>query len=173
MDIEELRDLLKIDKHQLDAALEINASISDLITRRVAALRKQLGVAKRDADIAHIRAVTRVKKDDPGLTNPQAEKAALEDANLWAVQQGYMNLAQELEEWEGLQKTWYQRGFDLKVLGELYGHDYYTLDSVATTRPHASQREVDRMRAAIRAQSERINSEREAITRPARRRHVD
>ena len=160
--------MLKINRHRLDDELEINSEIADKIGQRVAKLNSWQLEAKRQLEITDAKVIARLKDADPKMTNPIAEKEARSSRDYETAWKAFQTARLEYEEWESIQKAWYQRGFDLKALGDLFGNQYFALDSIRGPYPS----NMEGLRSKLRQASERAEPEPET-SRPRRRTLVD
>lgn len=143
--------MLRINRHRLDDELEINSEIADHIGQRVAKLNSFQIELKRQLEITEAKVIARLKESDPKMTNPIAEKEAKNSRDFEQAWKAFQAARAEHEAWESIQKAWYQRGFDLKALGDLFGHQYFALDSVRGPYPS----NMDGLRSRMRQASER------------------
>lgn len=148
MDINEFRALLKIDKHRLDEDLTYNSELQEQIGREVAKRNTVMLRAKRELDEAESAAFARLKRGDEKMTNPQAEKAAKSDRHYLLAWDAYQEARQAHEEWESLHKAWVTRSYDMKALGELFGAQYFALDSVKGEESNRYTQARARLRSA-------------------------
>ena len=125
------RDRLRVNRHRLDEELEEHAQRLEEIGRRCAHLNRAVERARVDRDMAMARLVRRLKASEPKATAPIIEAEAAFDEALRACNEALRDAQLEHSEWEALNRAWYQRGFDLKALGELYGAQYFAIDSVS------------------------------------------
>ena len=169
MELSEIRNMLKINRHRLDDELEVHSEIMDRIGQRVVKLNGRQIELKRQMEITEAKVISRLKDDDPKMTNPIAEKEAKGSRDYETAWKAYQVARAEHEEWEVVQKAWYQRGFDIKALGDLFGNQYFALDSVRGPYPS----NMEGLRSKMRQASERSESLDEEVRRPRRRTLVD
>jgi len=128
-DIETFRAMLPVDKHRLDDALEVHAQAQERISARVARENSHALLRKRELEAEEARVIYQLKVDDPKMTNPIAEKEAKRNSSYLKAWHLYQQARQEHEEWAGLLSAWQARGYNLKALGDLYGMQYFAVDS--------------------------------------------
>ena len=150
--IDDFRALLPIDKHRLDDELETHAQTQDRIASKVAALNSAQLELKRQVEIEEARLVAQLKTDDPKMTNPMAEKEAKRQRSYTSMWNAYQDARREYEEWQGLLAAWVSRGYNLKTLGDLYGNQYFAVDSVSRKSDPSADRQ--RLRDASRSRDE-------------------
>lgn len=150
-DIAEFRDRLRIDKHNLDGELEIQSECQERIGRQVEALTTSVARLKRMMEATEADVLEEVKRDDPKLSNPLAEKEVRRNSKFIRAWEEYHTLKQELGEWTRLYEAWVARGYSLKDLASLHGQQYYTVDSTTGTR--------ERLREAVSRSVDRRSSE--------------
>lgn len=188
MNISEVRNMIRINRHRLDDELEINAQVMEEIGRTVSRLNGVQLELKRKLAIAEAKAISELKEADPKMSNPIAEKEAARDRDVNRAWEAWQGSRAELEEWESVQKAWYQRGFDLKALGDLFAHQYFAMDSIRGPYPSGMESLRGQMREASgnagqrrhqadegRARGEQAlsNSTQQENPRPRRRTLVD
>ena len=147
------RNMLRINKHRLDEELEIHAQVLDEIGRHAAGMERNLAriEAEHDGIIAGFNRRCRVN-------DPKISVAALLDENALdrtcgASAAALADAKQVSAEWAALHKAWYQRGFDLKALGELFIAQYFGLDSIGMAQDGPNRNVDVTARAAIREAS--------------------
>lgn len=177
MQLSEVRNMLRINRHRLDDELEIQADVLDRIGREVALHNSRMLEAKKELAVTEARVIERLKEDDPKMSNPLAEKAAARDREYTEAWQKYQQARHLHEEWESAYKAWHARGFDIKALGELFAHQYFTISEVRGPYPENTQSIRSRVREASEQttarRSTREPAEEEQPTRPRRRTLVD
>ena len=129
MDLDYFRARLRINKHALDDELEQHADTLEKIGRYVASAAREEARLKRDLEKVEAGRIRDLMSVDPKLSHSKAsgdvkDKREVRDA--WELHQ---EAKQRLVEWEALEKAWYQRGFDLKALAELFGNQYFVINS--------------------------------------------
>ena len=142
--IDYFRGRLRVNRHRLDDELELQADHMDRIGREVAQATRAEADARRSFERAEATIIREAMQDDGKLSHAKASS----DAKLhrdwekpWTV---YQNAKQTLLEWESVQKSWYQRGFDLTALGELFAHQYFVVDSLGGKQEQAQTRSAQR-----------------------------
>lgn len=124
MRMEDIEKMLFIQKHRLDDELEVQAEIQWRISKELADANSYVQSMKdrRDEIESEITA-----KSDASVAKTQAAVKA--DPYYQKAQKLYTEAKRVAELWAGLHSAWVSRGFSLKSLGDLYGHDYFTVDS--------------------------------------------
>lgn len=178
MELTNIRKMLKINRHRLDEELEVNSDIQERIGREVARRNSLMLEAKRMLTETEARVIADLKEADPKLSNPIAEKEAQRHRDYRAAWTSYQVARQEHEEWEAAYKAWITRSYDLKALGELYGFQYFTIDSVQRDREPAfgqkiTDQRTDRVRLEMRNKTGDFSKPQESEARPRRRTLVD
>lgn len=167
MDLQQARNMLRINRHRLDDELEINAQVGEEIGREMAKRNSKQLDLKKSLDMVTAAEVARLKEDDPKLSNPAAEKEATRSREWRTAWNDYQAARHEHEEWEIVYKAWISRGFDLKALGELFAHQYFAMDSIRGPYPS----KMDSIRSSMRERSREIETT--SSDRPRRRSLVD
>lgn len=124
-----VRSMLAIDKHRLDDALEVHAQMQDRIAQQLARTTTTANIAKRDLEAEEGRIIGQLKIDDPKLSNTVAEKEVRRNSAYLKAWRLYQEARQEMDEWAGLLDAWKARGYNLKALADLYGMQYFAVDS--------------------------------------------
>lgn len=178
MELTNVRQMLRINRHRLDEELEVNSDIQERIGREVARRNSLMLEAKRALEDTEARVIADLKEADAKMSNPIAEKEAKRHRDYKTAWASYQVARQEHEEWEAAHKAWITRSFDLKALGELYGFQYFTIDSVQRAREPAfgqkiSDQRSERVRSEMRNKTGDFSKHQESETRPRRRTLVD
>lgn len=155
--IEEARAHLRVDKHQIDAALEQQSVMLEAISRQLAHENAALARTKRRLEAAADKALEDLGRTHPELTNPQRERKIHGHDIYRDAHEEYIAQKAAVEEWEGLNKAWFNRGFDLRALADLYAAQYFSQTTVSIEAPRI---DLDRARERIRAASEGVNEKR-------------
>lgn len=166
------RSRLKINRHGLDVALEHHAQFLEEIGRECARVHREVETARSHRDMALAALVRRLKATEPKATAPLIDAEATLDPIVAGANFKLRDKQQEHAEWEALNRAWYQRGFDLKALGELYGAQYFAIDSVSAPLPSQQQRQAMREASAAVSQFTRIGRQDEVGSTGIRRRRV-
>jgi hypothetical protein len=152
MELSEVRALLPINRHRLDDHLTTNSAVMEEIGREVAHRAGAVRDLKRRLDTLEAKLIAELKEDDPKMSNPVAEKGAKRDPawqHLWQE----MHLAQcEEGEWEAAQTAWKQRSFDLRSMADLFGHQYFAINTASG--PDTAR---DSIRQAIRRATKEVD----------------
>lgn len=133
--LDNYRAMLRINRHRLDDELECHAQISEEIGREVARKNSYMLEKKKSLDTTLARLISKLKATDEKMSNPVAENEAKRDSQYDEAWKGWQATRAELEEWQAVKDAWYQKGFDLKALGDLYAHQYFALDAIRGPYP--------------------------------------
>lgn len=174
MNIDQARNMLRINRHRLDDELEINAQTGEEIGRETAKRNSRQLEAKKTLDQTEARVVAELREDDAKLGVAAAEKEARRHRDVVAAWNAYAVARQEHEEWEVVYKAWIGRGHDLKALGLLFANQYFAIDSIRGPYPS----NTESLRAGMRGKTgdfstRRSAPEEEPPPRPRRRSLVD
>lgn len=161
LDIEQFRNRLRIDKHNLDGELEIHSQSQERIGREIVRLEAVMARAKDHLARVEARGLEQIKESNEKMTNPQADKEVKRRPDYQQAQNEYLNAKQEHGEWEKLYDSWVSRGYGMKTLADLHGQQYYSVDT--TVRVHVNEAD---MRAEMRRAAE---AKRNARTAPPER----
>lgn len=168
-DIAFYRDRLRVNRHRLDEELEQHAQYLEEIGRECARLNREVERSRVKRDITQAQLVRRIKANDPKATVPVIEAELTLDPGMLGANELLRDAQEEHAEWEALNRAWYQRGFDLKALGELYGAQYFSINSVTGPEPGERRKQADEVvRRALRDASAAVDAE-----RPHRRSSVE
>lgn len=166
MDIDFYRGKLRVNRHRLDQELEEHAQRLEEIGRKCAELNRGVESARADRDMTLAQLARRLRANEPKTTASMLDAEAALDPQVSQANARLRDKQQEHAEWEALNRAWYQRGFDLKALGELYGAQYFAIDSVTgPTRGEALRAADTAARQALRDASARVESSVAAFTR--------
>lgn len=129
MDLQQVRAMMRVNKHRLDDELELQAYVQEQIGRTVAELRAKLVAAKESVDVAEAELVVKLRGHHEKL--PVDEIKARVQANPARLQTAHVaaSIAATLEQWEAVYDAWRSRGFALRNLCDLHGQQYFAVDS--------------------------------------------
>lgn len=138
-DIDKYRRMLIVNRHRLDEELELQAHVLEEIGRRTAMAEAVATSAKDTSAEAEARMTRRLRQDDPRATVDLIKATITLDRECQTLRAREVHARMEADEWHALDKAWYQRGFDLKALGELFVAQYFTINSIgrAEQRPES------------------------------------
>lgn len=184
MDITYFRSRLRVNKNALDDELEVHADHLEKIGRFVASAARQEAKLKRALEQEEANEVRDLMSSDPKLSHAKASGDVKGKRSVREAWEAHQEAKQVLVEWEALEKAWYQRGFDLKALAELYGNQYFVINSAggqATSPALGDQRARQAMRDAVGSsyathqmdRAERRARSDEAADAPRRRRSLN
>lgn len=155
IDIEVFRAMLPIDKNRLDEELEMHAVTADRIATMTAAANKAAQTAKRDLDIRLAEIVADLR--DSKVPATLVEKEAKRDIAYIKAHTHFLNLQEQHEQWEGLRAAWTSRGYNIKPLGELFAHQYFSVTTIEQD-PRASRQARKEMAAGLAAMRQRAEA---------------
>lgn len=127
--IEFFRSQLHVSRHALDEALETHATLQERIARRVVHENTAAQAAKDDLARVEARLLRDEKDDNPKATDTSANAAVRRHPERITSWERSQRAREQHEEWQALLEAWRQRGYSIKALADLYGNDYYTLDT--------------------------------------------
>lgn len=131
MDYDSIAKQLRVNKHYIDDALEVQAELQLVIGERVAALARELAETKED--LATLEAGLLLDIKGQVKTTVEAGKAYIQrDPARRSASAKVINLREELDRWSALLEAWKQRGYALRELGQLHGSQYFAIRSVRT-----------------------------------------
>lgn len=179
-DLQQYRNMLRINRHRLDDELEIQAEVMDRISQEVNKLNSKMLEAKERLAREEARVMEEVAENaSTKMTVAQLEAAVRRHPDRKAAWMAYDRARFEFDEWEALRDAWKQRGFSIKTLADLYTSHYFTVadyqvkDRKDRDADRISKHQADHQtrRAAMHEvrtlRSERAEPEKE--TRPRRR----
>ncbi len=138
MKLEEVRALITIDKHRLDEHLATNAAVMEQIGRQVAWAENDVRHIKKRLESIEAKVIAELRTDDEKMSNAVAEKEARRDARWTEQWEKYSDAQHHHAEWVAAEAAWKQRGWDLRAMTDLYGHQYFELTT--TTSPDSVRR---------------------------------
>ena len=132
--LQQYRAMVRVNKHRLDDELEIHAQILDEIGRAVAEAEHNL--TRIEAEHAGIiaAAARRLRSNDPKISVAAVEAELALDRSCATSAAAVADVKHTAAEWAALHKAWYQRGFDIKALAELFVAQYFVLDSAGLAK---------------------------------------
>lgn len=129
--IHTFRDMLALSRHSLDDALEIQAAVMEAISHRCAELKSIAESAKDDLATVEAALAIELKQDDAKISVNMLDAAVQRAPRRTLCWVTYQEARQEHEEWVGLLAAWTARGYNIKTLSDLYGAQYFQLDSTS------------------------------------------
>jgi hypothetical protein len=142
--LNELKGMLKINKHYLDDELEVQAHVHFQISEKLSSVIGTQQRLESEMEEYDAKLLLSMRKSDVKRTvaELQAEILVSGDHQSWLDD---LHIARhEVSEWQGMYEAWKQRGFALKSLADLAMSNYYNVDSFHE-RP-VTQRHVPRRR---------------------------
>lgn len=140
-DLDYFRSRLRINRAQLDEELAIHADHSDRISQGVKLATMADARARQSFEVLEAGLVRDLYSDDPKMTQARAAGEVKLRRDWKQAWETYQAVKAILLDWEGLQKAWYQKGFDLKALGDLYAHQYWHPDTIKAEPTREQRRE--------------------------------
>ena len=146
--IERYRALLPIPKHQLDDALEVQATVHDDLHRITARKATAVAMAKDDLARVEARLLEDFKESESKMTAASLDAKIRRSRERIKAFEDYHVAREEHEEWLGLLDAWRQRGYAIKTLAELFVANYF---AATKTSVGSDQSARDRMRDVARS----------------------
>lgn len=139
--LQRCRALLRIDRHALDDALEVQAEYQEEIGRRCALLEHQTMRLKEEL----VRTEARLIEDfrDERSTKDLAEAKAKRHPDRRQIWERYQEAVSDLAEYANLLDAWKARAKDMQALGKLFGDQYWArgMTSISQRRPAVARRD--------------------------------
>lgn len=120
--------MLRVNKHRLDDELELQAEIQDVISEFTSLLNGRQQEAKDSLSRLEARMFVDRKAEKMSSELANAE-ISITPARVTAWQ-AYQIARREHEEWQGLLNAWVSRGYQLKVLADLFIAQYFVINTV-------------------------------------------
>lgn len=163
MDIAYFRSRIRINKHALDEELEIHADHMERIGRQSAAAARKEAKAKQARDEIEASAVKDLLDDNEKMALNKATSQAKASRAYQQAQSVYLDAQNELAEWQEVEKAWYQRGFDLRALVELFSAQYFQMDPAAGAGRSEARRSVSDYMSKRNEGEEKRNRQRRSL----------
>lgn len=125
MDINLIRNQLRINRHRLDEELELQAYVAEQISTEVAKLKSRTEAANEALKDIEARLVLDMRDEGNKQTVAEMTARIQRDRTRKAQADQVAVVKHELLVWEGLQEAWKQRSFALRNLASLYSSDYF------------------------------------------------
>jgi hypothetical protein len=127
-EIQQYRNMLRINRHRLDDELEIQAELMDRISQQVNRLNSRMLEAKEQLLREEARLMEDISENASSkMTVAQLEAAVRRHPDRKSAWSAYDRARYEFDEWEALRDAWKQRGFSIKTLADLYTSHYFTV----------------------------------------------
>lgn len=124
MRLEDLEKMLFITKTRLDDELEIHPELQWRISKEWALANAEV---QRCKDMRDEREAVLQQASDLSVAKTQA--SIQRDERWIKLNKAYQEAKHTAELWMGMHSAWVSRGFALKSLCDLHGHDYFASDS--------------------------------------------
>lgn len=135
--IEELKSYLRIDKHNLDKAIEEQAEMFYFVAEGSALAGSVRDQIKYELDtlISDTYLTTRLVAAEQGrkITETLLEQEVAQDKEVQKMKEKYLDVKAEAETWLALKESFAQRGYMLRELASLYVSGYFAEISVKST----------------------------------------
>lgn len=142
LSIDQIRDMLPINKHALDQHLMVRADITERIARKIAFFEHAVDSAKADLRYVAAQAESKARKSADKLTLAEVANIVALDPDCEKVANAMRNLSYELDQWKALSLGWKDQGFDLRGLVDLYQVQYFALDPAGSRSADRPRREL-------------------------------
>lgn len=149
--LQDYRSRLRIEKHQLDDELEVQAELLHRISEKVVSAKSRALAAKDELDRLEGEIYSDAKQDSPKATVPELQGITMRDDRRMDKWRRYQVARESQESWESLHEAWKSRGFALRALVDLRLASYYTSDSSAAD----GRKALNEARQAAKQQSTR------------------
>jgi len=163
MDIAYFRSRIKVSQHTLAEDLEIHADHMEKIGRKSAAAARAEAKAKQARDETEARLIKDLLEDNERMALNKAQATAKASREYQQAQSVYLDAQNELAEWQEVEKAWYQRGFDLRALVELFSAQYFQIDPTAGAGRAESRRSVSEYMSNRDKGEEKRNRQRRSL----------
>ncbi len=151
---EELDKALSIDRDDLDTDVAHHAELYHEVSKQYTRLISLRDRAKAglEEEAALIDFATRQKaiEDNIKITEPVVANSIKVDESYRKLQQKYLDLKEQADQWGGLLKSYEQRSYALKELGELYVGGYWSPDMPKTNRQQRAAEDIKNILAEER-----------------------
>lgn len=140
--LEQLKGMLRVDKHSLDDELEAQAQIAYSIAESASQATASLAALKEELD--EVDAELQVELRDGAGKKTVGEIAAeiTLDRNHQKAFHDYQAAKRECELWNGMVEAWRARGFSLKTLADLHTAGYFAVNSAGKETSYKADRQV-------------------------------
>ena len=175
MDINQIRNQLRINRHRLDEELELQAYIAEQISAEVAKLKSRTDSANEGVKDIEARLVLDLRDEGGKLSVAEMQARIQRDKVRKDMAGAHAALKHELAVWEGLQEAWKQRSFALRNLAGLYSSDYFAqaTQSITGDRKQVASGDYSNGRAALAEKRAMFSPEQAPEIKPRVRRRVD
>lgn len=130
--LEHLESMLRIDKHDLDTAVEEHSEIAGIISREVAAAEYNAEQAADELKQVEARILMGIKLDATvKITADEAKAMVARHPDRKEPFREALRLAELHKRWQGMADAWRGRGFGIRVLADLYTASYF-MNSTST-----------------------------------------
>ena len=143
MEVDEIRNYLKIDRLQLDAELEIQPLLYYEAATKAVEARAVKDSAKIEIDVCRDEAASDIRSKDEKTTEARLNREIDADSQVIETKKEYIKALREASRMEALSVAVAQRSHSLTALSNLYGNNYFSRDGVGV-RPNAEKSRLKR-----------------------------
>ncbi len=157
------RSRLRVNKNQLDDELEDQAEMLEQISMAVALHNTTMLEAKEGLQRIEASLADDYRDREAKMTAAAVDSAVKQHRERISALRLWMDARETLEQWQGLEKAWKDRGYAMSTLSALYSQQYFALRSTTATQRTSRDRAYEEGRERLR----------DASPPPSRRRVVE
>lgn len=153
MELQHVRNLLRIVKTRIDDELELQAQMAETISSHVATMNSRQLEAKAELERVEARLCLQFRNSDSKMPANEIDARTKLDTSRIHAFGAFQKARHEYEEWLGAQDAWRQRGFALSKLGDIYVAGYFDAQQTSAGNTHVVPPEMTRATRVDRSET--------------------
>ena len=130
--LDEVRSRLPVSRYRLDDDIEVQASVQESISARVAELALSCAELKEKLAVTEARLAQEARDTHEKISVEGAKGVVIRSTQRQTLVATLQSTKHELTLWEGALEAWKSRGYSLKTLADLYASQYFALSSTSS-----------------------------------------
>lgn len=124
MDINQIRNMLRINRHRVDEELELQPEIAEKIGRECARLSAKVTTLADELKRVEGRRYLELREQGEKMTEKEIDHTVRRDRDRMAAFEKHSHAVHDLAEWESLRDAWTQRSYALSKIAELWSSEF-------------------------------------------------
>lgn len=124
MDINQIRNMLRINRHRVDEELELQPEIAESIGRECARLSARVTSLADELKRIEGRRYLELREQGEKMTEKEIDHTVRRDRDRMAAFEKHTHAVHDLAEWEALRDAWTQRSYALSKIAELWSSEF-------------------------------------------------
>lgn len=138
-----IRNMLLINKHQLDDELQNDAYVADQISQQLTRAQAKMDAAKAEVARTEARLYAELKDSNDKLTEAGVKAAIVRHPTMVSAEGQLQAFSHDYRQWLLLREDWKTRHFDIRGLAQLHTDGYFAATSTSITDKGGRERGMD------------------------------